>query len=629
VLALGTLGGAGCQAETGRSSEPAVSARKERALPRFEGTLLDGERASTDLLRRKRAILFFFASTDSDAPALMEVLARVGDDARESNVTLIGVNRDEEASSGRGFLRTYGMEAPVFSDSRGAISRAVGVAGGRSAVVVVDAEGYLILGFQGLDSVAGIDPYEKVIRESLHLGSGKGAVSPALGLRPEAPDFEVQTLAGDKLILADLEGKIAVVVFFSPSCPHCHSALRFLQGLVEQLDNPDLAVVSISVQNKKYVIEDMVSRMAIDLPMYVDPKDEVFKDYAHSGTVPDIVILDREGRVASRHSGMTPRLEALMTMQIKHLLGVSNPILLDAKGYSGEEFCSVCHESQHETWALTNHAYAFTTLAEHGADRDPECVGCHTAGFGQAGGYDLKQRQTHLEGVQCENCHGRGGPHQSPEFAKQGYEQTCAGCHTSEHSLRFVFGERLPLVSHAANAQFGSLSAEERKALIERRDRRERKLFDRGEFVGSAACAGCHESEHSIWSASPHARAFATLVGKKEHENGDCQRCHTTGFEEAGGFPQGGDALTGVGCESCHGPGGSHVAEGARREGTILALTDKCDSCVIMQICGSCHDEANDPGFEFELLDKIDAIRHGFRDRDAHAQATSPDAGAE
>ena len=32
---------------------------------------------------------------------------------------------------------------------------------------------------------------------------------------------------------------------------------------------------------------------------------------------------------------------------------------------------------------------------------------------------------------------------------------------------------------------------------------------------------------------------------------------------------------------------------------------------MVLQICGSCHDEANDPGFEFELLDKIELQRHG------------------
>jgi hypothetical protein len=32
---------------------------------------------------------------------------------------------------------------------------------------------------------------------------------------------------------------------------------------------------------------------------------------------------------------------------------------------------------------------------------------------------------------------------------------------------------------------------------------------------------------------------------------------------------------------------------------------------VILQICGSCHDDANDPGFEFAVQDKIEAQRHG------------------
>ena len=32
---------------------------------------------------------------------------------------------------------------------------------------------------------------------------------------------------------------------------------------------------------------------------------------------------------------------------------------------------------------------------------------------------------------------------------------------------------------------------------------------------------------------------------------------------------------------------------------------------MILQICGGCHDDANDPGFEFEVLDKIEVQRHG------------------
>ena len=32
---------------------------------------------------------------------------------------------------------------------------------------------------------------------------------------------------------------------------------------------------------------------------------------------------------------------------------------------------------------------------------------------------------------------------------------------------------------------------------------------------------------------------------------------------------------------------------------------------MILQICGTCHDDANDPGFEFEVKKKIEKQRHG------------------
>jgi hypothetical protein len=108
--------------------------------------------------------------------------------------------------------------------------------------------------------------------------------------------------------------------------------------------------------------------------------------------------------------------------------------------------------------------------------------------------------------------------------------------------------------------------------------------------------------------------ATLSKAGKSTHA--DCLACHTTGFGRPGGFPRDGAVeshtdLARVGCESCHGPGGEHVKQDATRIGSIVSLGDKCDSCVILQICGRCHDEANDPGFEFEVIEKIEAQRHG------------------
>ena len=32
---------------------------------------------------------------------------------------------------------------------------------------------------------------------------------------------------------------------------------------------------------------------------------------------------------------------------------------------------------------------------------------------------------------------------------------------------------------------------------------------------------------------------------------------------------------------------------------------------MILKVCGNCHDQANDPGFEFAVEKRIDAQRHG------------------
>jgi hypothetical protein len=53
------------------------------------------------------------------------------------------------------------------------------------------------------------------------------------------------------------------------------------------------------------------------------------------------------------------------------------------------------------------------------------------------------------------------------------------------------------------------------------------------------------------------------------------------------------------------------VGADAPRRGTIVALTDKCESCVMLKLCGRCHDALNDPGFEFEIEEKIEILRHG------------------
>lgn len=105
-------------------------------------------------------------------------------------------------------------------------------------------------------------------------------------------------------------------------------------------------------------------------------------------------------------------------------------------------------------------------------------------------------------------------------------------------------------------------------------------------YIGSKACAQCHEQQHanfSKYSKKAHSwQSVAIMKPKlKENELKQCYECHTTGYGKPGGFvsiestPQ----LADVGCETCHGPGSEHAASGDPKLVTRRPSTQTCTQC--------------------------------------------------
>ncbi len=121
--------------------------------------------------------------------------------------------------------------------------------------------------------------------------------------------------------------------------------------------------------------------------------------------------------------------------------------------YVGAQSCGICHVEQHKIWQESQHANALASLTEVKKDFDPHCLGCHTVGFEQAGGYLDQYITAELANVQCENCHGTGREHsQNPTIKlpnQQLLEQpVCLKCHNREHSPEFKLEEYWPKIEH-------------------------------------------------------------------------------------------------------------------------------------------------------------------------------------
>ena len=140
-----------------------------------------------------------------------------------------------------------------------------------------------------------------------------------------------------------------------------------------------------------------------------------------------------------------------------------------------------------------------------------------------------------------------------------------------------------------------------------------------GKFVGSKECASCHEIPDIVWKKSGHAKAYTTLTGLDPPRNFDpeCVSCHVVGWHPTDYYPyktgyQGPKKtphLTGTGCETCHGPGGAHVAaengsdpdlQEKLRKAMVITKAEVQDPRSGKQHCFTCHDLDNSPEFNFE-----------------------------
>ncbi len=146
-------------------------------------------------------------------------------------------------------------------------------------------------------------------------------------------------------------------------------------------------------------------------------------------------------------------------------------------------------------------------------------------------------------------------------------------------------------------------------------------------YVGSQDCKKCHLKEYRSWEETKMASSFdnlkpGTRVEAKEKAGLDpnkdyttdpeCLPCHTTGYGKPGGFVdvETTPDLVGVGCEMCHGPGGTYIQDGymtlknreyKKAELVAVGMVDT----ITAEQCNGCHNAdspfvGDDYVFDFE-----------------------------
>lgn len=443
-------------------------------------------------------------------------------------------------------------------------------------------------------------------------GASAAGTTQALAAHPVVP-VDVPAL-----LAAEITDRTAIF-YFSPTCPHCQVVMPEVNALVTR--NPALKWVGVAAGNATEAqLMSFEDEFKPRFEIIIDT-DRSFASAMGARSTPAVYIV--RPLQPGEDTSAAPPLKGLARVGADEAYapfgrGMGGVLLMRSRpeapfahfgdGYQGDTTCGVCHTEERLSMAITHHASALWTLYQRERHSEAECVSCHVTGMGEPGGFEMGDLGGPLAGVQCEACHGPGGPHDGTATDARA---ACVRCHDAEHSIAFSVEKGQPHIDHFKANHLTEDELRERLAAIEE-GRAEKPLlaFPEGPTVGSASCKSCHKKQHKWAKADPHAAAMGRLQEGTDATRVSCVRCHATPKAVGVGAPQA--ELTdfrteeGVGCESCHGPGGAHVA--APRADNIVGLGESCPECVIEAICTSCHDRTWDPKWAIEP--RLKAIAH-------------------
>jgi thiol-disulfide isomerase/thioredoxin len=137
--------------------------------------------------------------------------------------------------------------------------------------------------------------------------SGDGAITEIPAAERDDPiEFAGTDEAGDAIASGDYAGQVYVVNFWYASCPPCRSEAPDLVSLSEEYT--EVPFLGVNIWDSADVAVTFAKKFGIGYPSIMDVETAsaqlAFAGVVAPNAVPTTLVLDREGRVAARISGL-------------------------------------------------------------------------------------------------------------------------------------------------------------------------------------------------------------------------------------------------------------------------------------------------------------------------------------
>jgi peroxiredoxin len=126
-------------------------------------------------------------------------------------------------------------------------------------------------------------------------------VEPVLEAR--APDFSLQTTAGETVRLSELRGQPVLINFWATWCGPCRIEMPAIQARYEMLEDDGLVVLAVNFDESRESVLAYGEELGLSFPLLLDPGGEVQRLYRNR-SYPTSFFVDEDGIIQAHHIGV-------------------------------------------------------------------------------------------------------------------------------------------------------------------------------------------------------------------------------------------------------------------------------------------------------------------------------------
>jgi peroxiredoxin len=149
----------------------------------------------------------------------------------------------------------------------------------------------------------------KLAEESMDLSNAEQGLAKG----DQAPDFELTTLAGEKVKLSDYRGQKVILNFWATWCPPCKAEMPHMQKYYEKnadKENVEILAVNLtSMDEGRNAVQNFVDGYELTFPIPMDVDGDIGGEY-RAFTIPTTYMIDTKGQI--QHKIVGPMNEEMM-----------------------------------------------------------------------------------------------------------------------------------------------------------------------------------------------------------------------------------------------------------------------------------------------------------------------------